>query len=505
MMRDNSNESQAGQRLGADIAAPASSAAATRKRFWIAVGWTLVIVALCLLPRRNMPVHESNSGIWRIPHLDKVLHASVFAGFGWLWMGLPVCSAAILAARVAAAGLLLAVGTELGQTIPGVNRDCDVFDGLADMTGVALGIAAALSMTRPWGIRPARLGLSIGLAIGLCSLVAAARADQNDPPKSSTGKVLHPGEPALRSGDEIVVCGRMFHTTTPVVLWLDPGGYDAYRVERRFGPVEKATEPPSRADAVKTPNRYGSRLRLLPENERARIRAEGWDLPTLQRLVDQFVIHFDARGTSRRCYEVLQDVRGLSVHFMLDLDGTIYQTLDLKEAARHATIANARSIGVEVANIGAYPVGMPNPLATWYEPLPGGGVKIRIPTSDGEPKALLHADLRPARPALIGGETQGKPLEQYDYTPQQYEALIKLTATLALIFPKIKLDYPRDPDGRLITKRLPPDDYARYQGVLGHYHVQLNKIDPGPAFQWDRVIEGARRLAAAAAVPTSNP
>jgi N-acetyl-anhydromuramyl-L-alanine amidase AmpD len=31
----------------------------------------------------------------------------------------------------------------------------------------------------------------------------------------------------------------------------------------------------------------------------------------------------------------------------------------------------------------------------------------------------------------------------------------------------------------------------RYQGILGHYHVQLNKVDPGPAFQWDTVIDGA--------------
>ena len=48
----------------------------------------------------------------------------------------------------------------------------------------------------------------------------------------------------------------------------------------------------------------------------------------LQQVVDQFVIHFDVCGTSRRCFEVLQDKRGLSVHFMLDIDGTIYQTLD---------------------------------------------------------------------------------------------------------------------------------------------------------------------------------
>src|SRR5581483_12327960 len=45
-----------------------------------------------------------------------------------------------------------------------------------------------------------------------------------------------PGTPEPRKGDEIVVAGKFFHTGTRVVLWMDPGGYDAYRVERRFSP-----------------------------------------------------------------------------------------------------------------------------------------------------------------------------------------------------------------------------------------------------------------------------
>src|SRR5438445_9309724 len=38
-----------------------------------------------------------------------------------------------------------------------------------------------------------------------------------------------PGALAARKGDEIVVAGQFFHTGTRVVLWMDPGGYDAYR------------------------------------------------------------------------------------------------------------------------------------------------------------------------------------------------------------------------------------------------------------------------------------
>ena len=471
----------------------ASPVARNGLRFWLAFAWTFAIVALCLLPKRSLPIHEDRSSLLRIPHLDKVVHACVFAGFAWLWMGVRGPSTRTLALRVTAVALLLALGTELGQELPVVNRDGDVLDGLADMSGAVIGIAVGLRQRR-------KTLILVGLVFAASGLPTRLQAG-DDVQKSPVTRVLRPGDPAMRSGDEIVVCGRMFHTTTPVVLWTDAGGYDAYRVERHFGPFDKANEPPNGTDAVKTPNRYGSRQRLLPEPERIRIRAEGWDLPTLQRLVDQFVIHFDARGTSRRCYEVLHDLRGLSVHFMLDLDGTLYQTLDLKESARHATIANARSIGIEVANIGAYAVGTSNPISNWYQPLPGGGVQIRLPATDGEPKSLLSIDLRPARPNLIVGEIQGKQLEQYDFTPPQYEALIKLTASLARVFPKIKLDYPRDPEGRLLTKKLSPAEYARYQGVLGHYHVQLDKVDPGPAFEWDRVIDGARRLLATASTP----
>ena len=89
--------------------------------------------------------------------------------------------------------------------------------------------------------------------------------------------------------------------------------------------------------------------RLSPE-ELDRVRGGGWDLPTLRRIVDQFVLHYDAAGTSRTCFRILHDVRGLSVHFMLDLDGTIYQTLDAKERAWHATTSNDRAFGCTAAS-----------------------------------------------------------------------------------------------------------------------------------------------------------
>jgi N-acetylmuramoyl-L-alanine amidase len=317
-------------------------------------------------------------------------------------------------------------------------------------------------------------------------------------PALFSGCLWHPpGQLENRRGDEIVAAGKFFHTGTKVVLWLDPGGYDAYRVERRFVPIEEADWDDSRPhlDPPKRPNRYMMRDQNLTREELERVRGGGWDLPTLQSNVDQFVLHFDVAGISRTCFKVLQDKRDLSVHFMLDLDGTIYQTLDLKERAQHATSSNNRSVGVEIANLGAYGEKEKDPLAKWYKTDGKGRTVITIPADAGpNPERTPHFAGRPARREMVVGEVQGQKLHQYDFTPQQYKALAKLTATLCIVFPKIKCDYPREADGKLMTHKLPGPELKQYEGVLGHYHIQTNKVDPGPALQWDYVIGEARRL-----------
>jgi N-acetylmuramoyl-L-alanine amidase len=306
-----------------------------------------------------------------------------------------------------------------------------------------------------------------------------------------------PGTFAPRSGDEIVVAGQFVHTGARVVTWMDPDGYDAYRVERRFSALDKSDWESSHAEVkdLDMPNRYNLRRRGLTDEEIERVRGGGWDLPLLQRVVDQFVIHYDVCGTSRQCFKVLHDMRDLSVHFMLDLDGTIYQTLDVKERAWHATSSNSRSVGIEIANMGAYPVNGKNPFSQWYAEDSDGQTRIIIPEEYGD-GGILTKDFvgHPARPDPVTGELQGRELVQYDYTPQQYEALTRLTAALCKALPKIKCDYPRDAAGKLVREKLPEAELEAYQGVLGHFHIQANKVDPGPAFQWDQVIGNARNL-----------
>ena len=70
-----------------------------------------------------------------------------------------------------------------------------------------------------------------------------------------------------------------------------------------------------------------------------------------------------------------------------------------------------------------------------------------------------------------------------------WEGWKDLTAALTKIFPKIENDYPRDEDGNLIPGVLTDEQFAEHQGLIGHYHIKKSKIDPGPAFQWDYLIE----------------
>lgn len=239
--------------------------------------------------------------------------------------------------------------------------------------------------------------------------------------------VLHRGG-ELRSRT-IIASGQAIDAEVWVVHWEHPSGMSAYRGDRggHFG-------------------QRGGRA--------------AWSLDELRRHVDLVVIHYDAVGSSRRCFDVLQQ-RGLSCHFLLDTDGTIYQTLDLRERAWHATVANDRSIGIELAQRGAVEAG--------DGPVPGGE---------------------------IVGVIQGRRLRQPPFTDAQYRALASLLAALHEAFPRIALDVPRLPDGTVVPHQLDPAAFASFSGVIGHYHVQANKIDPGPAFDWDRVLADARRHAA---------
>src|SRR6476661_7199060 len=129
------------------------------------------------------------------------------------------------------------------------------------------------------------------------------------------------------------------------------------------GPIPAATT--QKSIGVDSPNRYGLRRSVLTTQQAEEVRGGGWPLELLQQKVDQFVYHYDVATSSRGCFRTLHDDRNLSVHFMLDMDGTIYQTLDVKERAWQASEANSRSVGIEICNMGAWGDGLKT-LSTYY-------------------------------------------------------------------------------------------------------------------------------------------
>ena len=75
-----------------------------------------------------------------------------------------------------------------------------------------------------------------------------------------------------------------------------------------------------------------------------------WSSKPLRKPV-QFVNHWDATLSSQACARIINK-RGLSMHFLIDNDGTIYQMLDIQHPAWQAgsKFWNINGIGVEISN-----------------------------------------------------------------------------------------------------------------------------------------------------------
>lgn len=292
-----------------------------------------------------------------------------------------------------------------------------------------------------------------------------------------------PSEPPAHAPAYIIVAGETVPVPFRVVSFIDAQGYSALREHCWFAKQRRLPRRP--APGCNTPKRYGARTTEgMGRRTAARVLANGWDRRSLGERIDLFVLHYDVCSSSRRCFEVLHDVRGLSCHFLLDLDGTLYQTLDLSLRARHAGSVNNRSIGIEIAHIGAYTDG--EVLGRFYHPGADGYVWLEVPKEYGPPPG---GPFRPARPGLIRGKIHGQELIMPDYTEAQYATLRALTKSLSGIFPRVRRRAPRDADGTVRSTVLAPERLAAFNGVVGHYHLTRSKIDPGPALDWDRILK----------------
>lgn len=104
---------------------------------WAAVGWTLVIFLLMILPKSEIP----NQGLFGIKHLDKLVHAILFGFFVWFWFGYLQKSSGRKGPQLS--WRLLALAVAYGTAMEFVqhyftDRDFDIWDIVADTLGALL-------------------------------------------------------------------------------------------------------------------------------------------------------------------------------------------------------------------------------------------------------------------------------------------------------------------------------------------------------------------------------
>ena len=136
----------------------------------------------------------------------------------------------------------------------------------------------------------------------------------------------------------------------------------------------------------------------------------------------------------------------LSVHFMIDQEGTIYQLCDTDRRCDHAKGANDSTIGIEMINRGS---------------------------------GLTLPDKGHAR-TLLRERVHGTSVTYYGFTSAQIRASLALIEALCRAY-ALPMRVPLL-GGEVYPSELGPYLGSPYFGVIGHLHVNKSKVDPGLSF-----------------------
>jgi hypothetical protein len=175
------------------------------------------------------------------------------------------------------------------------------------------------------------------------------------------------------------------------------------------------------------------------------------------------VTHFDVCLSAHSCYRVLKK-RGISSHFVIDNDGSIYQMLDTIHEGWHGgnRRVNRASVGVDISN-------------AFY-------VKYQ---------KYYRAKGHGTRPVLTDVPVHGARIKEcLGFYPVQIEAYKALVKALCDHY-DIPVECPLDDDGKLLRKVHPPSVKAQFKGVVNHFHLTRGKIDTAN-LEMDKVLEEIR-------------
>lgn len=192
-------------------------------------------------------------------------------------------------------------------------------------------------------------------------------------------------------------------------------------------------------------------------------------LDEARQAVEIVLLHSDGMTTAKATHQVLVN-RGLSTHFCVDWDGTIYQCADPGfHATLHGGEQNERSIGIDLNN------DLPDLLGSER------GKEYPYPPDQQDKKYKR----RKSDVVAINGSKK----QSFGYTDPQYVALTELLKVLCDV-----LDMPKEPPlderGEVVDSML--EDVAGFQGFCAHWHTAPSRWDPGPGFDWQRVYHALR-------------
>jgi len=179
-----------------------------------------------------------------------------------------------------------------------------------------------------------------------------------------------------------------------------------------------------------------------------------------KRKVKMIVTHFDVCLSAKSCKRVLQK-KGISSHFAIDNDGTIYQMVDTQHEGWHAgnRKVNKAGIGVDISNA------VYTKYQKWYRKKGFG-----------------------PRPVLKNIKIHnGKVKECLGFYPVQIEAYKVLVKTLCKHY-NIPLEMPLDSEGKVLRAVHKETKDGKFKGIVNHFHVTRGKWDTAN-LNWDEVLK----------------
>jgi N-acetyl-anhydromuramyl-L-alanine amidase AmpD len=254
-----------------------------------------------------------------------------------------------------------------------------------------------------------------------------------------------------------------------VLTFKDPGSIDGYTKVSVKTPAH--TETTVDAKGVIHNTQVPATYKADPAGK-FRHGVRPWKETQLRDEIRAVVMHHSVTYNTRDTNRVLI-MRGLSLTFGIDDDGTIHQLMDIKERDTSSSTMNDRGISVEVANVVEPPKGF-----SWAKP----------------PKGY-------EKRAIIEGPVHGVARKSWAYTGVQLEACGALAAALCAYFPRMTPAWPGVWDNSL------RDEVTKKQrwGIVGHLHftskAPQGKWDPNPAFPFKSVVREARKSVAKDVLP----